>query len=220
MTKTKRVYVEMINVNELNPAGFQPKGRTDLRVIRDLIKSMSVDGFWTHKPITITEDNCIADGHRRWTAAKTLGINKVPCLRTNQDLETAWVASNSTARRVNGKEWVQAVSSGLTKVSKLGMGRNILYYQDKYGEDVIDFLATNGMSTGPIPFAERLCKYLGWDVEQNVFKVLRWMVKHEMVRKSRFALEEKMSKDVLSNSILNDQPLQFVTDALTSNENS
>ena len=98
-------------------------------------------------------------------------------------------------------------------MSNVGVGRHILYYQDKYGKDLIDYVASNGMSTSAIQWAEKVCKYLGWDEDQT-FTVVKWMVKHEAVRKARFALEERISKDAFADAILNDKELMTITDAV------
>lgn len=205
----KKVYIEFVNVNDLTPAPFNPPIRTSDRALKDVIRSMEEDGFWTHRPLTITMENYIADGHRRWTAAKKLGISIVPCLRTKQSLEEAWTGSMESARPLRGKELIEAYSLGLRNMPRNNVGSKIRYYSSKYGEDLILFLVKNGMSISPIMYAENVVRYLGWDFS-HVVQVTKWIVEHKLVRTIRYALQQDVSKDLLARKILNNEAIVIV----------
>ena len=46
--------------------------------VRELKKSMNYHGFWPHNPIVINTKYDIVDGQQRWTAAREVGMSKVP----------------------------------------------------------------------------------------------------------------------------------------------
>lgn len=205
---TRKLYVNFVNVNELKPAPFNPPVRTSDRAVKDLVRSISENGFWNHKPITITEDGYIADGHRRWTVAKSLGITHIPALVTHQELHEAWSSSMESTRPLNGKEIIAAKVLGLNSMPRNSVGKNLQYYSNKYGEDVIKYLYENGKTLVPIQQAERVSRYIGWDGE-NIFSVVKWIVENKMGGVLQSLFEQNFPKDVLRWKIENNESIKF-----------
>ena len=64
--------------------GFNPKSRTEQSALKTLRESMELRGFLPEFPIIVGNDNVtIGDGHRRYTVAKSLGMEKVPVQFSN-----------------------------------------------------------------------------------------------------------------------------------------
>lgn len=200
--------VEFIATGDLKPAPFNPVTRTSDNVLKDLITSMQKDGFWSHSPIVITKDNFIADGHRRWTTAKLLGIPKIPCLRTSKDLETAWAEINSTMRTVGTRDVYQAYRDGLRAIPTGNAGKNLSYVLNKYGEEMVIFCAENGVSKSPIQWAENVARYIGWDTDR-IGDIVKWMVTNKMIHTARVAMESNYSRAKFAQRIEENRPLEF-----------
>ena len=105
--------VEFLKTSKLFPAPFNPSARTDDASIKPIFDMMKVDGFWPYRPLVITKNNFIADGHRRWTCAKALDIQEVPCLRTDEQLDIAWCKLNEATMTIRARDIVEAVSKGM-----------------------------------------------------------------------------------------------------------
>lgn len=191
MNNLKVGQVKMVRIGRLSPAPFDPEIRRDDKYTKNLVQSMKEYGFWLDKPITITKDYVIADGHRRWTVAKKLGIREVPCIVTHLDIETAWAQGMATTRPISAKEVFQAYSKGLREIPNNATGGTIKSIKNKYGEDLILYLAEHGLSTSPVMYAERTCSYIGWEKSvENIRKVVLWIVEHKLTRQILYFISE------------------------------
>lgn len=63
--------------SSVNPKALKP---IQQHVNRDKVESLKSNVEALKKPIIITSDGYIVDGHHRWIAASELNVNKIPCL--------------------------------------------------------------------------------------------------------------------------------------------
>src|SRR5437762_10465504 len=87
-------------------------------------------------PLLVTKDNTIVDGHRRWAAAKQMGLDTLFCLVVEGDADTIYAAVNTTAMKMSGNDalgvWLRnpkAVSSNMaTRLAKIEsvLGRKLM----------------------------------------------------------------------------------------------
>src|SRR3990167_6000630 len=103
---TKKNEIEMVDVDSLVSADFNPKGRT--QNIKALVKSMEQEGFWETAPIILGSDGKIGDGHRRVSAAKLVGIREVPCIRSEKPSHVEWKNRNSLAMKLGSSQIMEA----------------------------------------------------------------------------------------------------------------
>lgn len=208
MPKPKRIYVQFVNVNDLKPAPFNPSFRTSEKATKDLVRSMNEKGFLNTEPIKITRDNYIADGHRRWTVAKKLGITYIPALVTHLNLDEAWATSQEATRPVSTKEVMEAQLRGLKAPLRNSVGKNLTYYTNKYGEDIIRYVYEHGKSIPLIQVAERVYRYVGWN-EDSISLVLRWIIENKMSNLVQLIIAQGVLKDALREKIENNEPIKF-----------
>lgn len=191
MTNKQSHKVERILTNDLKPAPFNPPIRTSEKSMKDLVRSMEAHGFWPFKPIVVTRDNTIVDGHRRWTAAKILGIPRVFCMRTDMGLQECWSETMASTRPIKSQELFQAYKDGLRVLPKNTIGNTANRYINKYGEDLVMYMAEKGVSSSPIMYAERTCLYFGWEQsKENVEKISKWIVENGLSRQILFWISE------------------------------
>lgn len=205
----KKIEIEFLNVNSIKPAPFNPVQRTTDKALVTLIKSMEKDGFWTHSPIVLTKDNFIADGHRRWTTAKKLGINEVPCLRTDKNLQEAWSEINATMRTINSQETFQAYALGLRELPDNHTGKAMKYILNKYGEEMVLYCAEHGLSKSPIQYAEKIARYINRNTAEAIPQIVKWLVENKMINIARIAIESDYPRATLAKLIDTNQPLAF-----------
>ena len=207
--KSKKIEIEFVNVEEIKPAPFNPTARTTDKALVSLVKSMTKDGFWTHSPIVLTRDNFIADGHRRWTSAKRLGISEIPCLRTEKSLQEAWSEINATMRTINSQETFQAYALGLRELPDNHTGKAMKYILNKYGEEMVMYCAENGLSKSPIQYAEKIARYINRNTAESIQQIVRWLVENKMINLARIAIESEYPRATLAKLIDNNQPITF-----------
>ncbi|MDF3048206.1 MAG: putative chromosome segregation DNA-binding protein [Candidatus Midichloriaceae bacterium] len=83
LTRDFRIDVLLLPVEKLNPYELQARKEFDDEDIANLADTIKEHGI--RNPLTVIaskEDNCfeIVSGERRWRAAKTLGMDRVPCI--------------------------------------------------------------------------------------------------------------------------------------------
>lgn len=195
MTKQKSVKVEWLLTKDLKAAPFNPEIRTLDKSLKDLMRSMETHGFWGFKPIVVTSDNTIVDGHRRWTAAKNLGIVQVACIRTDMGLQECWAETMASTRPINAQELFQAVRDGLEVLPKNNSGNTVSRYINKYGKGLVDYMADRGLSSSPIMYAERTCVYLGKEQSrENVEKIAKWIVENKLSRQILYIISDGVAQ--------------------------
>lgn len=212
MRNYKLGQVVNVDVNKLKPAPFDPEIRRSDKYTEGLLHSMKTYGYWPDKPITITKDYVIADGHRRWTVAKKLGVKKVPCIITNLDLEVAWAQGMATTRPISSRETFQAYDKGLREIPKNSTGnilKGIVNFFDAggqgEGDKMVGYLTSHGLATSPVNYAKRTCQYLGWEASvENVKKVTIWIVENKLTRQILYMISEtplQVGREILANCI-------------------
>lgn len=70
-------YNVLLNPKQLKPHNLNVEIYGDESVDMDLVESIQKKGIL--EPLVIRDDRVILSGHRRWLAAKHLGLDKVPC---------------------------------------------------------------------------------------------------------------------------------------------
>jgi len=96
--ESSRVYYDTINISvkELNPHPKSIEIYGAQQNFEDLIVSIQTEGIL--RPLIVTAEHQIVDGHRRWLAAKFLELETVPCqireFETEDDLLFAMMVYN------------------------------------------------------------------------------------------------------------------------------
>lgn len=99
--------IEYEDVANLHETPWNPVVRTEN--VTALIASIAQVGILC--PLLVAEDGTIGDGARRLTAAKSLGIKKVPIIRRAMSAEDLFQLAN-ISRKLGNKEKGQAVARG------------------------------------------------------------------------------------------------------------
>lgn len=76
--------VEYVATDALEPHELNEEIYTN-RNIDELVSKIDAYGFQESQPLLITDDDTILSGHRRWRAARELGVEKVPVRRVDAE---------------------------------------------------------------------------------------------------------------------------------------
>ena len=76
--------VVLINTNDIKP--YHRNARHNDETVQKLVEIIPKVGF--NQPIVVDKNNVIVKGHSRWKAAVRLGMEKVPCVISENDDET------------------------------------------------------------------------------------------------------------------------------------
>lgn len=198
---------ELVDLSSLKFANFNPPSRTevDLRYLKESIERY---GFWDFRPIICAEDYTIADGHRRATVARLLGIDKVPVVRVvGISIDELWAQLN-VSQIVSAGQVMEAYSLGLTALP--GKSRNnIELLEGVIGKEGIKHLVKSGkISPAIYGVASRLVNYCGRKGDTDFLsKTIFWMVDLKMQAVSRHAIASGSPSEIIEKAIEEKRPL-------------
>jgi len=204
------VMIVMVGVNTLKPAPWNPKQRMKDRTLKPLIKRLQEEGFDPFRPILISKDGYIGDGHRRWLAAKALGITKVPVVFTDKTIQELW-AGNAGARPVSAREWLAVwVAAGVEPPEKLAA--IIEEMRPVMGDEGLRYLMERGVAPSIWKIAWRIGLYCKRTDNKFLRCAVYWLVKHKMSDKAKKAVygpeDERADPRLLVQAIENDMPIR------------
>lgn len=197
-----------VKTSDLKPAPFNPSIRTDEKSLKVLYMSMQKKGFLAHHPIIIVGGNTIADGHRRWTCAKMLNIEQVPCIVANESLHEVW-AENGSQRKVNEKEMIMALRDGLEVVPD-GQKKRIDKVIDMIGKDGLKLLADKNLSPRTVDAAKSVAKYCGRKDDRIFINcVVSWFVSYKCQDEVRHLMRSGIPPSILEEKVTRNEKLKM-----------
>lgn len=177
-----------MHINDLNMGAFNPKSRTEQSALKTLRESMELRGFLPEFPIIVGNDEkTIGDGHRRYTVAKQLGLDRVPVQMSNLPAQEIFALQMQGKKNMNTLQMLQSVDNGVS-VNDFPAAFRTKYNQavKLCGSDVIRVLLDYETSPDII---NRLKKVLDYIVAQKpsleanqtyAMKVLKWAIHNNM----------------------------------------
>ena len=197
----KIVPIEAIKIVE----GFNPPERTEAVKIRDLQKSIKEHGVLVD--LLVTADMSLVDGHRRYAAAKALGITTVPVKVVEGEYKELWAEVNATQRRPNGRGWMHValqgapIKDGVTK-------RHYDLLVDLIGQEGVRWLIQRRVSPGIWDACRRVALYAGRTEDREFMrKTVFWLVDHKAQLLINSAIDTGIAPGFLVQAIENDLAL-------------
>lgn len=203
------VMISYVGVNTLKPAPWNPEKRTTRASLAPLIKRIEEEGFDPFRPILISKDGYIGDGHRRWMASKALGMTRVPVVFTDKTVEELW-AGNAGARPVNAREWMAVSILGGVDAPKR-QAEQIKEMRTVLGDEGMRFLIERGVSPGIWRLTWKVGTYCKRTDHKFLRQTIYWLVKHRMsdkVQNRALSGDDRIDPRILIQAIENDQPLR------------
>lgn len=210
------VLVVYVHPLTLVPAPWNPPGRTTRRSVAELIKRIRAVGFEPFRPLLISKDGIIGDGHRRWTAARYLELDAVPVIYTDQTATELW-QGNAGARQITAHDWMAAHVYGGVDIIPKRTANMVRELKQIMGDEGVRYLADRGVS----PDVYRTTWAIGKYVRDTKIAFLRqtcyWLVRQRMVHKVMRAIygdkELRIKPALLKQAIQQDHGLRFAWEA-------
>ncbi len=198
--------VEMVDIDRLKAASFNPADRTEARYLSELMESVKSLGIL--QPIVATRDYVIADGHRRWTVAKELGYKQVPVHFEDKSVGELW-SGNAGVRSVKPGTWLSAVDGGLD-IDHVPNGHKAAIYKlmDLLGPDEFHELAKKRLSPSIYAEARKVARYLGELDDAWLRRIIIWLHVHRMRYIVRKLYEDDVPEDVIRKAIEKNRPIE------------
>lgn len=200
-----------VGVNTLTAVPWNSERRVTRRSLGNLMRRISEEGFEAFRPILVSKDGFIGDGHRRWMAAKYLGYTRVPVVFTDKSKEDLW-AGNNGVKPLGAKDWMAAavmggVNAPSTTKNRIDQLRIIL------GDEGMQYLVDRGVSPDIYQTVWKIGQHCKNTQTTFLRKTTYWLVKHKMVNKVKRAIyvaedETPIDPRILSKAIEDDRPLQ------------
>lgn len=195
----------------LKGAPWNPAGRTTRAAVRDLMIRIEEEGFEPFRPILVSKDGFIGDGHRRWTAAQFLGMPRVPVIFTEKSIQDLW-AGNKGARPIRANEWMAVwVTAGITDVPG-STKKQIKCLTEILGAEGMQYLVERGQSPSIWRIVWRVGQYCKNTKAPFLRKTTYWLIKHKMHHRVDRGMwqtsDAPINPKLLAQAIEHDLPLK------------
>lgn len=203
--------IEYVPIESLKAAPFNPPARVEGKRLKNLKRSIEKAGEII-VPIIVTGENYIADGHRRVTIAKELGLETIKAIRKEHwTLADLWSMLNSGVLSPTRVTWMQAVSEGMPIecVEDMEAKRQIEALIRIAGKRLFDELATKGRSPWIGQNAIHTANYCGEQGNDEFCrKTILWFEAHETQNAARDAITAGCPAEVLRSAINDNRPIR------------
>lgn len=175
-----------VHPSTIRPAPGNPERRTrsDGRKMKDLLRRMSRLGFEEFRPILVSREGIIGDGHRRYACALILDLQEVPVIFTGKS-HIELFEGNAGAAAVTGAHWIQAYVNGMCTISEMPSeeGENVKNLEAAGGRELLKWLAERNVSPGIFVAAYRAGRYCGDTSNSFLLRAVIWSVTFKMQRR-------------------------------------
>lgn len=204
------VMIVMVCTNTLKPWPGNPAARMTTRTLLPLRRIIEQEGFDPFRPILVSKDGYIGDGHRRWLVAKALKIERVPVVFTDRTVQELW-ACNAGARPVSAREWMAVNVIGGVSAPK-GTTELIEEMRPIMGDEGLRYLIERGVAPTIWKITCKIGVYCGRRDNKFLRQTTYWLVKHKMSDKVKKAMygpeEERAAPSLIVQVIENDLSLR------------
>ena len=165
-----------MRVEDVKPAPWNPPGRvTDKRLI-ELKNSIKERGILY--PLLLGSDGLVADGHRRLSCAKLLGLRTVPVILAKEPAIELYEVPNTGQRRLTGAEWIHVYLEAPNAVPEK-QRTYIGAIERELGREALELLKEHELGWSIYNDCAWLVRYCGReDSAENIWRALRWAIKH------------------------------------------
>ena len=202
----------MVPVGSIKTAPFNPAKRSeDGERLRALIEGIKELGGIVY-PLIISSDNRLIDGHRRLAAAKKLQMKEVPAIVLPLELQRSWVLLNDLQMKNSGRAWTEIVVNGVSIENlppKIRRDFEKLYIL--IGDEGIAEMASKRPPLAPfvMSIARLIGNYIGDASDAMVSKILLWLIRNDMQKAARWAIDSGIDPNELRRAINGNKRLSY-----------
>lgn len=201
-----------VAIEDLQVIGFNPKARTTKGNIKSLKNSITRVGQLI--PIVVTKDFVIVDGHRRYTAMKELGFDKIDVIFRGDDANEApdlFVEINNNQRASRGKDAIEiALTTGI--LPSVGINAPIMReLVSIIGMEGLQVLYENKASPNILATAKMVSNYCKKDTSDKEWMatVILWLAVYKQQFAVRRAMYARIDREFLVETIRSESVLNY-----------
>lgn len=205
----------LAKVSTLRAGSFNPGIRTQPEHMVDLIKSMGSRGFLPEFPIIVGSDRVtIGDGHRRFHAAKHLGILEVPVIYSQYTAAQVFAMQFDGRRAIKTEELLDASTRGISVEDMPA------YFKQRYaqvikfcGEPAVRYLVDRNLSPSKVNYVSLIANYFKRTINITHtpvygMRVLTWLVENNTAYAVRLYVSAAKDPTYLKYVIDHNLPLE------------
>lgn len=198
--------VNYIEANSIEVAKYNPKSRTDKKVLKKLLKS--IEKFGILSPLLIDSNKNLVDGHRRLACAKILKLTKVPIVQISDKIkkDEAFDTINNTTKKISPKEilyiYINGGYVGTRIVNEISRLKEVI------GDKGLKALATKNVSYRVLDYASAIQRYIKKDGEAMTIKIINWLADNNMAFQAKQAIDTRVDKETIIKAISLNRPLK------------
>jgi hypothetical protein len=179
--------VYWVNVEDLKETNLNPDGRAVLtKALSALIDSMEDEGYRVEEPIIIAEDGTIMDGHRRFNAAKAVGINEITAVISTRNVADGLPDFNTIKTAWTGRDWLNYYVKAGSNPSKIPARymKVINKIKKHTGMEGVQLLASSNLAPDAIHIVVKTVDRIKKErpnvalPDNYAYKVLEWAIRH------------------------------------------
>jgi hypothetical protein len=197
---------KVVRVDSLKFAPHNPKGRTEVRKLKALVRSMSEIGLIY--PIVVDEANVVIDGHRRATAARELGWEELPAIVMAGDRDAIYASVNVTAKKMGGNDALTVWLKNPAAVTHQ-MRWQFERAERVVGRPLLERVCDAGLSLRVYRTADQIARYCDDDSPETVKAILEWLLKFATIGQVMKAMEAGESPRLILKAVREMKPVRM-----------
>ncbi len=210
MQKSQYV-INMVSVDELRAAKFNPNKRTTPKNLSGLMSSVAANGMPV--PIVITEDKHVGDGHRRLACAKLLGWTEVPAVVwPGKTAEQIWSTLNAHQMNMTAAQWLEAVVCGMSidqpEIPRR-LANDIRELLEILDQDTVWRLIEEGRSPDILSTAKYINRKIEWSDREHLVATIKWLIEYNASNKARNIISGAYDVGILAEAIESNRDFDF-----------
>lgn len=193
-------------IKNLKPAAYNPENRMNSTPMNRLVKS--IDSIGLVYPIAINEKREVIDGHRRLTACKELGWDKVPTVVVTGDRDAIYAETNANSMRMSAYDNLCIYLKNAAAVTPR-IRASFERCESAIGRPLLEKMAKKGYGVKVYRWAQVICRHLECvDDIEFVKKTILWCMEHRAMRPAWNAVKANINPATLRRAINNNRPLK------------
>lgn len=195
-----------ISVSQLKPAPHNPEGRMQPKRLRTLERSLAKYGQLM--PLLVSADNVIIEGHRRWAAAKRIGLETLLCIIVEGKADAIYATVNSTQQRITGNDALGIWLKNPDAVTP-NMSTRLARMEDVLGRKLFTEMYRNNFAPNAFNLAVRIARLAMREDDGTIQAIVAWFMRYPMVNKVHQLLKEGESADTILRAVKSGKPIRL-----------
>lgn len=206
--------VVLMETQNLKPAYYNPKQRMNQARRKKLRMDIAAHGIII--PILVLPDGRILDGHGRWSCARELGWQHVPCLVLSGETvgqfasETElFITLNNLGIKISPPQYAEIyqLTGGKAEIPA-DVLRRVRAIEQTVGKDGLAKLVRTSTSPTMWEWVVKISRYCHEETASFKSRVFHWLIDLDQQYPARKAMEDTVDADLLRKAVNQGRPIR------------